>query len=188
MNKLPLDGRSKEQQIEEAKRLLMENGYLVRGPLLCPARVRTPSDLVRFFYDKMVEYNPGYRMAYSGSKKRDLDIAKKFIASRQVTGISKKRALFEACTLIDCLFKYEDCLNLHSPITSTAVLGQDNMAWVTEKLIDICNGFNRTVNREEDQRWFDAFYRYQEDHIDEKQVRRAEQRLGMEHDNGKKEG
>lgn len=184
MNKLPLDGRTEEQKIQEAVDFLKDKGYVVSGPLLKKGGVRTPSQLVRFFYETFIRYNPEVEMYYTGSRKRDLDIAKKFIEARRSTGISKARAAEECCILIEHLFKYEEQLKLPFKVTSMAVLGQDKMAWVTEKLLDAYNGYNKQISDFEEKIWFDNFYKQQERRIIEDLAEVSHKRLNSEGLNG----
>lgn len=181
------DGRSAEKKIEDAKALLEENGYLVRGPLILKKSVKGPADLVKFFYDRLAFYNPDMVMYYSGSRKRDLDLAKKFIDARQNSGVSKARAIGECCEIIENLFKYESKLGLNFKVTSMSVLGQDSLGWITDKLIDIINGFNADMADEKESLWFDEFYRSQEEKLNPRFVEEANKLLGIEDDNGKKE-
>lgn len=181
MNKLPLDGRSLEQRIEAAISLLKDNGYTVRGPFLkrdyieSMATKKQPLGLVRYFYDQMFKYNPDFRMGYSGNKKRDLAIAKDFIAFRQDTGISYIEAVRQCCELIDTLFKYESHLNLHRPITSMTVLSKsEGTAWIVERLLNICNGIDVEINDLENDRWFDNLHKEQEEKIDEEGLKQRE--------------
>ena len=177
MNKLPLDGRSLTQKIDEAKELLQEHGFLVRGPLISRAEVETPAQLVRFFYDTMAKYRPQTSLSYGGCNKKERGLARKFIQSRRDLGVSKKRAIAECCELITLLFKYEPYMGLNFPVTNMSPLGQDNMSWVTEKLVNIYEGFNREVNEAEDRRWFEELYKEQEETIREQRLVEAREHL-----------
>lgn len=157
-----LDGRTLEQKIEDAKKLLQENGYSVKGPLICSSEVKTPAQLVRFFYDTMARYNPQFKMVYSGNTKKDHSIAKRMIEGRIEAGSTMDRALSECCMLVETLFKYEEHVGLNFKVTSMGVFGLDSMAWVTERLWEIYEGVNRQVSRHEEQKWWDELYKKQE--------------------------
>ena len=157
-----IDGRSLAQRIADAKELLVEHGYVVRGPLISKYAVKTPAQLVRFFYDTMSQYNPQFKMIYAGNIQRDRAIAKRLIEARIESGCSKNRAIAECCELITLLFKYEHVLGLSFAITSMGVLGQDSMGWVTEKLWGIFEGVNRAANADDEARWFSRLYAEQE--------------------------
>ncbi len=187
MNSLLMDGRSTAQKIEDAKKLLEDHGYIIRGPLLHKHNVKSPSDLVKFFYDKMIEYNPNMSMHYSSTRKRDLGTAKAFIEARQGLGVSKARALLECCVLIETLFKYEERLGLNFKVSSMSVLGQEALGWITDKLVDIVNGFNTEIAAEKDTIWFEKFYREQEASVPDRFVAQANKLLGLEVKDGKEE-
>jgi hypothetical protein len=165
--KIPLDGRSQAQRIEEAKKLLMDNGYVIRGPLIKKTGVRTPNDLVRFFYDTLTKTKPDLKLGYGGNINRERAIAKRFIDSRVATGTSKQRAIIECCDLIELLFKYEYTIGLEQPVLSMSVLGQDSMYWVTEKLVCLYEKLNVLVVKEEDQKWLDKTIKLQECTVNE---------------------
>jgi len=176
-----LDGRSLEQKIADAKQLLLDSGYIVRGPILHKSEINTPSKLVDFFYDRLALYNPDLKAMYSSNKKRDLFIAKEFIESRIEAGLNKKYAIAESCSLIDFLLQKEPLLHLPFKITSMSVLGQNGMSWVTKKLLDVYNGFNGSVLAEEDQLWFDKIYKEQEKKdLTEKELAEVKKRLKIE--------
>jgi hypothetical protein len=187
MNVLPIDGRTLQQKILDARQLLEENGYIVHGPFINGYEVNSVGDLVKFFYDKMFYYNPGLLLSYSGSKKQDLDLAKKFLKSRMDLGLGKKRAIEECCLIIDSLFKYETHIGLKSKITSMSVLGQDTMAWVTTKILNFINGLDNEVNEHEESVWHNKLYLEQEAKDDPKGIALANKRLGLEDADGKKE-
>lgn len=187
MNVFPFDGRSKEQKILDAISLLEKEGYLVRGPLLKASSVKSPLDLVKFFYDKMAQYNPDLLMYYSSSRRQDLAAAKKLIQSRIDVGSGSERAMTECCTLIESLFKYEEYLELSFKITSMGVLGQDSMAWVSQKLTDVINGFNRPLEVSKEERWFDRYYKENEGNLPQEVINKSNRRLGIEDEDGKEE-
>lgn len=170
------DGRSKQQRIEDAKKLLLDNGYLVREPLLEITDVKDPSQLVRFFYDRMLFYNPKRRMS-AVADPRDKRVAQKFIESRIDTGISKERALIECCILIDILFKYEDDLGISYHITNMGLLGNDKMSWVVERLWRIYESLDAEINNSKEQNWWETFYKKQEETISEERLLAARQRM-----------
>lgn len=161
-----LDGRTLEQKLKDAEELLKSHGYLVRGPLLGKSEVKTPAQLVLFFYDVMSKYNPERQFMFSNGP-RDRGIAKRFIESRMSLGMEQERAILECCELIEVLFKYEDQIGINFAVTSMGVLGQDSMGWVTERLVQIREGLNREVNNDEEARWLQGIHDYQEDHISE---------------------
>lgn len=181
------DGRSLAKKIEDAKSLLEENGYLVRGPLILKKDVRTPAELMKFFYDRMAFYNPNMVVAYSSLRKRDLSLAKNFIDARQESGISRDRAVAECCEIIETLFRHEDRLGLNFKITSMSILGQEALGWITDKAVDIINNYNFEIAADKENAWFDKFYNNQEDNLSDKLVQEANKRLGIEEKNGKEE-
>jgi len=172
-----LDGRSLAQKVEDAKNLLREQGYLVRGPMLFKHEVQTPSHLVRFFYDMMAQRNPQLEMVYAGNTQKDRAIAKRLIEARIDLGSSRQRAIEESCELIELLFQYEGELGLSFRVTSMSVLGQESMGWVTERLWQIREGLNSAVESELDRKWFDALYLQQENNISHSRLLEAQKRM-----------
>lgn len=181
---LNIEGRTEEQKIQECIDYLMSSGHRVSLPLQSTNTIKTPAGLVKFFYNCLSYYSTSLTLMYTGDKKKDLAIAKKFISSRITTGISKARATYECCLLIEFLFKYENCLGLKTKVTSMSVLGQDKMAWFTHNLIDAYNGFNREVEEHKEKIWFENFYDKQELSISEEQVALANRRIGLGDENG----
>lgn len=181
---LNIDGRTPEQKIEEAIELLLSLGFGVRPPLEGATTIRTPTGLVKFFYNCLAYYSPSLSIMYMENKKKDLGIAKRFIESRRTTGVSKVRALQESCLLIEFLFKYEGYLGLKTKVTSMSVLGQDKMAWFTGNLINAYNGFNNEIEKHKEQIWFENFYDKQELSISEEQIALANKRIGLGDENG----
>lgn len=177
MSKPLLDGRSPAQRIQEAIDLLKDNGYVVRGPMVMRGHVKTPTHLVNYFYDTLARYRPSSVTIYAGNMTRDRALAKSLIASRQKTGCSKKRAVVESCELIDLLFKYEEHVGLSGTVSSMAVLGQDRMGWVTEKLLQIREDLDRSLMREEDARFFQRMYKSQEENVEQLQLEAARKHM-----------
>lgn len=168
------DGRSTEQKLEEAKRLLQEHGYVVSDCRIDKHGVNSPFKLVRFFYSVMAKYMPPGRVNYAGVPERDLRIAKEFINSNINRGLSKEAAIDFSCQLIEILFRYKALVGLKTPITSMIVLSQgESFSWITEKLIEIYNKDHVRMQEEENIRWFEGLYRQQEYKVDEKKVKDA---------------
>jgi hypothetical protein len=183
-----LDGRTTAQKIQEAIDLLQENGYVVRGPLLVKDAVKTPAQLVRYFYDMLARYRPESVTIYGGNTVRDRAVAKELIAARMKTGCSKQRAITESCEIIDLLFKYEDRLGLAQTVASMVVLGQSKMGWVTEKLLQIRENLDRSVLQEEDAKFFQQLYNKQEANITQDKIKEAREKMDEVLENyGKKE-
>ena len=180
MPKTLFDGKTKKQKIEEAKKLLVDNGYIVKEPLINKSDVSTPARLVRFFYDRLGYYNEDLKYLPSADSKRDMAIAKGFIESRMSSGASYQRAIQECCNIIEVLLKYEELLGVDFRISSMRILGQEKLGWITDKAIDILNGMNQDVQRGIERSWFDKLYRHQEQSLDSRLVDKANQRLGIE--------
>jgi hypothetical protein len=178
--KLDIEGKSKAQLLKEAQDLLLASGYIVRPPIQLSTTVKTPGQLVKFFYGKLAYYNPEFSMIYDGDKKRDLAIAKKFIEARRESGMSRPRAIQECCNLIEFLFANEKGLELTYKVTSMVVLGQDKMAWFTDKLITAYNGYNIGVEKIKEQVWQENLYNEQELKVNKELVETANRRLGLE--------
>jgi hypothetical protein len=188
MSKSILDGRTTAQKVEEAIDFLKEHGYVVRGPVLVRDQVKTPAQLVRYFYDVLVKYRPESATIYGGNPARDRVMAKELINSRMKTGCSRQRATTESCEIIDLLFKYESRLGLTHTIASMVVLGQSKMGWVTEKLLQIRENLDRSLTKEENAKFFQRLYTEQEVNIKTKNIEEAREKLDEVLENyGKKE-
>lgn len=172
-----LDGRTQEQKIADAIELLREHGYLVRGPLLSRTKVKTPAQLVRFFYDTMMRYRPDRDYGHTANAQRDRGIAKQLIESRQATGVGKSRALQESCDIIELLFEYEPLLHLSRPVTSMNVLGQDRLVWITERLLGIKEGLDNEAEAAEDALYFERLSRQQEKIVDVERLTKARDKM-----------
>ena len=188
MSKSILDGRTTAQKVEEAIDFLKERGYVIRGPLLTVSDVKTPAHLVRYFYDTLTKYRPDNTTIYGGNDVRDRVIAKELINSRVKTGCSKQRAIAESCELIDLLFRHEDRLGLSQTISSMVVLGQSKMGWITEKLLQIRENLDRSVDKEENDKYFQRLYTEQEVNIRRDEIEQAREKMDkVLENNGKKE-
>jgi hypothetical protein len=188
MTNFILDGRSLDQKLEEAKGLLREHGFVVHGPLLSRNDVSTPTQLVKYFYNVLACYRPDSVTISVGSPMRDLAVAKGLIAARIETGCSRKRAIAESCEIIDLLFKHEERLGFSQPIYTMSVLGQGNMGWVTERLLQIRERLDRAIEKEEDALFFQQLYEWQENNINKEDLKEARDRLDKVLDrHGKKE-
>jgi hypothetical protein len=177
MNPSILDGRTTAQKIAEAIAFLQDNGYVIRGPLVMKKDVRTPAHLVRYFYDTLAKYRPNSVTISTGNSTRDRILAKGLIDARAKTGCGRQRALAESCELIDILFKYEPRLGLSQTVHNMAVLGQGNMSWVTERLLQLREGLDKAVRKEEEAKFFQQLYSQQETNIDSKELKDAKNRM-----------
>lgn len=170
MSKLLFDTRTLDQKIAEAKDLLKDNGYYVVGPFISRTNVKTANDLVRYFYDSLVRNRPQLKTVFSANLKKDRAIASNLIKARVAAGCDKKTACSESCLLIDLLFEYEHFLNLNFPVTSMGILGQGELSWVTERLLQIKEGLSKEVALEEELRYYDHVYIDQENVVDEERL------------------
>lgn len=172
-----LDGRTNAQKVIEAIDFLKERGYVVRGPITLKEDVRTPAHLVRYFYDVLARYRTDSVTISTGNSTRDRVIAKGLIDARAKTGCGRKRAITESCELIDILLRHEERLGLSQTVHNMAVLGQGNMSWVTERLLQIREGLDKAVRKEEEAKFFQQLYSQQENNIDSKELKDAKSRM-----------
>lgn len=170
MQALLLDGRSREQRIEAAIKLLRENGYSVRGPLLPENEVMgmTVGKFIRYlrsyFFDRMAAYNPDDVVGYSGNEKEDLAIARDFfLRVVQDSGVSETQAMVQCLRLVDAMFQYESSLGLDRRITSMRVLADsEKVVWIVERAKNIVNRVDNAQWSAEEQAWYEELYRRQE--------------------------
>lgn len=125
-----------EQRIEDCKQFLINKGYRVEDP---PDRlkfnIKTLDELIEFFYGRMSLKHKELKFI-SRRKVMDRKIMSEFVKSRMNKGISRERAMDECAEMIDILFEHEEKFNFKYPVLSVGILGQRNLAWVTEKLED----------------------------------------------------
>jgi hypothetical protein len=163
------DGFSKKQKIDFCKQFMLDNGFLVWGPLIYKRQVKTIPQLVTFFYDTMARYRDSNKIFHASPSKIDRGVLSNLIKSRTSLGMDKKRALSECCLFIEKLFEYENKL-LDRPITSARVLGQDKMAWLTDRVWCICENYDASINYEKDKLWFEQLYNNQENVLCENDI------------------
>lgn len=147
---------------KEAVEYLRSLGYVViKRDSLEGSWVKTPSDLVNYFYSLLQFYNQDRKIHYSPTKK-DLRQAKNLIKSRLETAGNKERALKEATSIVRCVAKYEEHFKFTSPIHSFDCFGQDTMRWVTDKAIGIINKEEQEIEDERLRLYINALYIEQE--------------------------
>ena len=132
-------------KVEEAKKLLKEQGLRVSEVVSGDARITKLDDVIRLFYSLMARYHN--RKVPPSASSTDRKVISDLLTSRQSTGISRKAAFAEVCRLVETLFKYEKQLNLNSKVSSTRILTN---SWIVERLI-------RFINDEDDQAATKAF-------------------------------
>lgn len=133
---------------------LRSKGYKVVAP---DYRIyaKTPEDLVTYFYDKYsTVYNiSGASPVYRNNIKRDLSTAKKFIASRmEASGVDRATAIRECADIITAVIEHHKEFGFKYAL-SFSIFGQDKLAWVTQKAVDIIN--NARIDSKEDERYCD---------------------------------
>jgi len=132
--------KSLQNRIEEAVKLLQDNGYSVlKLSYVDETKIASLKSLVEFFYSFLQFNNPDRKIHVSKSYKRDVKYAKDLVNARINTGISRKRAFSESVLIIKCIILNEPLFKLNYPIHSMECLGQDKMKWVTDKAISIVN-------------------------------------------------
>lgn len=145
-----------KDRLEEAKKLLLEQGFSVSDPLKEEDLNNNVLSLVTFFYKKMQEKYINRRMNYHQTTK-DRQSASVLVNSRKRAGAPTARAYQESRILIEALFEYEDLLGLKGEINSMSILGID---WVIKKLAEIINNENKIVGERNFSVYEDEFQSY----------------------------
>jgi hypothetical protein len=164
-----------EQRIEDCKQFLISKGYRVEDP---PTRlkfnIKTLDELIEFFYSRMSLKHKELKFV-SRRKVMDRKIMSDFVKSRMDKGISRERAIDECAEMIDILFRHEEKFRFKYPVLSVGILGQRNLAWVTEKIEDFLlkerikarirerHEFNRNLEKMQDIETQEEFLTKEED-------------------------
>lgn len=102
---------------------LQKRGYrVVKEDTLEASSITTIKELVDYFYSRRRYYNPDRKFPFSIDYSADSKYVSSFISSRQKLGLGRKAAITEAALLVDALFKFEEQLQLKTPIISPAIL------------------------------------------------------------------
>jgi len=156
---------------EEAIEYLQGLGYRVQKVSFPEvSSITSVKKLTEFFYYKRQQYNADRKYPYSIDYSEDAKNVSSFVKSREKLGLGHKQATQEAAQIIDGLFKYEERLNLSSPILSTKILAQRPIIdWV----LSLMNDAAVDLNDAEDNAYADALMdeyvkKYKED--DEKRI------------------
>jgi hypothetical protein len=121
---------------------LKYRGYhVVKSDKYAKSSVKNLQDLISLFYgllstklDKAKRHD-----SYRNPMVRDLATAKRFVKSRmEANGVSEDLALNECANIIKTVFKHYHEFNFKYDV-SFSIFGQQNLAWVTEKAIQILN-------------------------------------------------
>ena len=168
-----------EEKEKECVDYLIKKGYALLKPMNTLLDINTPSSLVKFFYYNLILYSPDAAMTQCGDKKRDLNIAKRFVKSKMDLGLSKKRAYQECAEFIQFMLKFENRLNLSFKISSMRVLSLEKMKWFLDVVVESYNGYNKEVEAAKENVWFDNLYSSQELDITDEQLERTNKMLGL---------
>lgn len=136
---LPFAEAAEASRVAEAVELLTGLGYRVTPPPPGAAPVSKIADIIELFYATMAHYHPSRKMHYASSA-ADRQVIASLLTSRQSTGLSRKRAYAEVCSIIRTLFKYESTFGFESPIASVRILSS---SWVIDRVLALLNGEDR---------------------------------------------
>jgi hypothetical protein len=124
-----------ESDILEAKRLLINEGYKVWGPVKHRSDIKDQPDLVNYFYKRLADRHPDREIRRNTI--RDLNIIRKLVESRVEDGMSTQIAVSESADIIDAIFDHEEEFKLKYPVVDMRILGQNKLGWVTAKALSI---------------------------------------------------
>ncbi len=136
-----------EAKIEEAcAKYLKYRGFRVVEPKLFTAKIKSNDTLIEYFYDLLFRKHPKDHVT-SYNQARDRAIASRFVEGRMVmTGASKEYALNECGAIIKTVIKNEEEFKFKFPL-SFAIFGNNKLAWVTNKAVEI---LNRNLSKKEE--------------------------------------
>lgn len=137
-----LFGDPKKDLESACKKFLKYNGYIVVKPEKFKERkVKSTRDLVELFYALLDRQIGGDKFfeGYRNSAAHDMAIAKRFVASRmEVNGVGEEPAINECANIIKTIFEHYNDFKFKYDI-SFSIFGQQKLAWVTERAIQILN-------------------------------------------------
>jgi len=117
---------------------LKGQGYSVGPPYEYPIEIESLDVLISTFYSFMRNIYPKQMWSYP-NKKQDRAIAKAFVENRMAAGgIDRKTALKQCGLIVKVVFNRSDVFKFDSA-PSFGIFGQGNMAWVTERAVQIIN-------------------------------------------------
>jgi hypothetical protein len=122
------------QRIDDCKEYLISKGYRVEDPpKQLKFNIKKLDELIEFFYSRMSLKHKELKYV-SRRKAMDRKIMSEFVKARMTKGINRERAMDECAEMIDILFRHEEKFKFKYPVLSVGILGQKNLAWVTEKI------------------------------------------------------
>lgn len=128
---------------------LRYNGYTVNEPIVHKNNARKLEDIPAHFYVRLRSILPENSTPTYQNFGRDMALAKGMVNNRMdTTGVSREIAIKECYAIIDAFFDNIREFNLKGPIRFE-LFGQKNMAWVTDKTIQIMNK-NTRIKEEKD--------------------------------------
>lgn len=146
-----LFANSEESLIEACVDLLKYVGYSVNRPVNYKNNARKLEDIPAHFYTRLKALNSGSEIQVYQNFGRDMALAKGMVNNRmQTTGVNREIAIKECYAIIDAFFDNIKEFNLRGPVRFE-LFGQKNMAWVTDKTIQI---MKRNI-RHKEERAFD---------------------------------
>lgn len=176
------DKSEQEIRIEEAKRILFDEGYKIVkvNPNVTVKNVR---ELVDYFYGKLFNKYPDRIRLVARNLTRDMFLMKKFVEAREET-LPHKTALEECRQIIDMIFDYEEEFGFTTPILDTNVLGQGSAVWITEKALYFLNRRRMEIKDEIDERKSDEISDSLSVSLEERANRMNELLKNLEENNG----
>jgi len=124
---------------DEAKEAAIEAGFRVSLPLFVDKSIKSFADLRNLFYKKLyAAYTDVAGYSFEGNYKIDMKYIRLLVESREKTGLNRENAIQEAAAIISIIFDYVDEFNFRQ-VPDIRILGQDKMAWVTDKALSLIN-------------------------------------------------
>ena len=122
----------------QCTKLLKSEGYPVLKKVRSSGEIKNIKDLVEYYYAQLVNRTniTPYR-----NDKTDLSIAKRLVKQVQFsTGYTDEAALSKCIEIVRGIFTYSSELNLKpETMVSFSIFGQDKLAWITQRIIELIN-------------------------------------------------
>ena len=127
-----------DKSVRICEEFLKASGFSVRRPMNYPNKIKKPDDLIKLFY-MLVEKNHEDYLSVSSNTSRDRAIAKAFVKHRIEDGnLDYNTALQQCGMIITQVFKRTDVFKFDTA-PSFGIFGQGDMAWVTERAVQLIN-------------------------------------------------
>lgn len=127
-----------EKSVEICEKFLRGQGYSIGLPYKYPFNIKKLDELIDMFYAMMRNSYQSHLWSNPNGK-RDRAVAKSFVERRMNAGKTKRSVALQQCGLIiQTIFTNKDTFKFDTA-PGFGILGQGEMAWVTDRALQIIN-------------------------------------------------